>query len=62
MKLVISKIRKLATEHPTLVTIGLGLAITFAIGAVIGMLDPQPAYAHIDGVHIQPVQAYCTYC
>lgn len=39
MKPIIFKIRKVVTEHPTLVTIGLGLAITFAVGGAIGMLD-----------------------
>jgi hypothetical protein len=46
MKSSILKIRKLVTEHPTLVTIGLGLAITLAIGAVIGVLDYHQAYAY----------------
>jgi hypothetical protein len=45
MKSIILKIRTLATQYPTLVTIGLGLAITLAIGATIGMLDLQHAYA-----------------
>lgn len=45
MKSITLKIRKLIAEHPTLVTIGLGLAISFAIGAAIGILDSQQAYA-----------------
>jgi hypothetical protein len=45
MKSLILKIRKLVEEHPTLVTIGLSLAISFAIGAAIGILDSQQAYA-----------------
>jgi hypothetical protein len=44
---IISKIRKLVTEHPTLVTIGLGLAITFVIGAAIGMVDVHTAAARV---------------
>jgi len=43
MKLIILKIGKLVTGHPSLVTIGLGLAITFAIGTAIEMLDVRAA-------------------
>jgi hypothetical protein len=35
--------RLLAEHHPTLVTFGLGLAITLIIGAAIGTLDHQQA-------------------
>jgi hypothetical protein len=45
MKSITLKIRKLVAECPTLVTIGIGLAISFAIGSAIGMLDPQQAFA-----------------
>jgi len=33
------KIMNLITKHPRLLTFGIGLAITFAIGTVIGMMD-----------------------
>jgi hypothetical protein len=36
-----TKIMNLLTAHPTLVTFGIGLAITFVIGAAIGMVDHQ---------------------
>jgi hypothetical protein len=39
MKLIILKIGKLVTGRQSLITIGLGLAITFAIGTAIKMLD-----------------------
>jgi hypothetical protein len=45
MKATISKIRKFATANPAFVTFGLSLAITLAIGAAIGMLDHQQAFA-----------------
>ena len=31
----------MVTTHPKLVTLGIGLAITFVIGTVIGMVDHQ---------------------
>ena len=31
--------------HPKLVTFGIGLAITFAIGTAIGMVETQQAHA-----------------
>ena len=31
--------------HPKLATLGIGLAITLAIGTAIGMVDVQQAYA-----------------
>jgi|tagenome__1003787_1003787.scaffolds.fasta_scaffold20548252_2 hypothetical protein len=34
-----TKIMNIVTSHPKLVTLGIGLAITFTIGTVIGMLD-----------------------
>jgi hypothetical protein len=42
---IISKIRKFATEHPRLMTYGLVLAITLAIGAAIGTLEQHQAFA-----------------
>jgi hypothetical protein len=37
------KIRNMAIQKPALVTIGIGLAIMFAIGAAIGIVDTQHA-------------------
>ena len=34
-----TKIINIITEHPKLVTFGIGLAITFVVGTAIGMLD-----------------------
>ena len=31
--------------HPTLVTFGIGLAITLSIGMALNMVDPQHAFA-----------------
>jgi hypothetical protein len=39
------KLLNAVTTHPKLVTFGIGLAITFAIGTAIGMLDHQQAFA-----------------
>ena len=39
------KIMNMVTAHPKLVTLGIGLAITFVIGTAIGMVDHQSAYA-----------------
>jgi uncharacterized membrane protein len=39
------KIMNLLTAHPKLVTFGIGLAITFVIGAAIGMVDHNQAFA-----------------
>jgi hypothetical protein len=40
------KIINVLTSHPKLVTFGIGLAITFAIGTAIGMFDrSQIAFA-----------------
>ena len=42
-----TKIMNIITAHPKLVTFGIGLAITFAIGTTIGMLDyGQMVFAH----------------
>jgi hypothetical protein len=38
---ITSKLRNFATQKPPLVTIGIGMAISFAIGAAIGVLDMQ---------------------
>lgn len=43
--IIISKIRKFATEHPRLMTYGLVLAITLAIGVAIGTLEQHQAFA-----------------
>jgi len=32
--------------HPRLVTLGIGLGITFVIGIAIGMVDHNQAFAH----------------
>jgi uncharacterized membrane protein len=40
-----TKIMNTLTAHPKLVTFSIGLAITFVIGAAIGMVDHQ-AFAH----------------
>jgi len=39
------KIMNIITAHPKLVTFGIGLAITFVIGTVIGMVDHNQAFA-----------------
>ena len=38
---ITSKFRNFAIQKPTVVTIGIGMAISFAIGAAIGILDMQ---------------------
>jgi hypothetical protein len=35
------KIINIVSEHPKLVTMGIGLAITFVVGTAIGMVDHQ---------------------
>jgi hypothetical protein len=42
-----SKIMNIITAHPKLVTFGIGLAITFAIGTALGMVEPQQAQASV---------------
>ncbi len=42
---IINKIKNAITFHPKLVTFGIGLAITFVVGAAIGMIEPQQALA-----------------
>jgi hypothetical protein len=39
------KLLNAITAHPRLVTLGIGLGITFAIGTAIGMLDINQAFA-----------------
>jgi hypothetical protein len=39
------KIMNILIGHPKLVTLGIGLAITFVIGTAIGMLDHNQAFA-----------------
>jgi hypothetical protein len=39
------KIMNMVVSHPKLVTFGIGLAITFAIGTAIGMVDHNQAFA-----------------
>ena len=40
-----SKIMNTIAAHPKLVTFGIGLAISFAFGTTIGMLDHNQAFA-----------------
>jgi hypothetical protein len=40
-----TKIMNTLTAHPKFVTFGIGLAITFVIGAAIGMVDHSQAFA-----------------
>jgi hypothetical protein len=40
-----SKIIKIITEHPKIVTFGIGLMITFAFGTAIGFSDHNQAFA-----------------
>jgi hypothetical protein len=44
------KIMNIVTAHPKLVMFGIGLGITFVIGAAIGMVD-HPAFAQIIAQH-----------
>ena len=39
------KIMNIVTAHPKLVTLGIGLGITFVIGTAIGMVETQQAHA-----------------
>ena len=39
------KIMNMITAHPKLVTLGIGLAITFVIGTAIGTVDHNQAFA-----------------
>jgi len=42
-----NKIVNIVSEHPKLVTLGIGLTITFVVGAAIGMVDHNQAFAQI---------------
>jgi hypothetical protein len=44
-----TKIMNIVTAYPKLLTFGIGLAITFVIGATIGMADHNQAYAIANG-------------
>jgi hypothetical protein len=39
------KIMNMVLVHPKLVTLGIGLAITFVVGIAIGMLDHNKTFA-----------------
>jgi hypothetical protein len=39
-----TKIMNIVASHPKLVTFGIGLAITFVVGTVIGMIDHNQAF------------------
>jgi len=39
------KLSNTLTAHPKLITLGIGLAITFVIGTAIGMVDHQQVFA-----------------
>jgi hypothetical protein len=40
------KIMNIVSAHPKLVTLGIGLAVTFVIGTAIGIVDHNQAFAH----------------
>ena len=40
-----SKILNIVTFHPKLVTLSIGVAITFGVGIATGMMDGQQAHA-----------------
>jgi len=42
-----TKIMNVVTAHPKLVTLGVGLAVTFVVGTAIGMVDHNQAFANI---------------
>jgi hypothetical protein len=46
-----TKIMNVITTHPKLVTLGIGLGITFVIGTAIGMVDNQPVFAASSSGH-----------
>jgi hypothetical protein len=53
MTILKQKIQKMVSEHPTLVTFGIALAITLAVGTVLGVaVEPQQANA----------ERVCPYC
>jgi hypothetical protein len=43
-----TKIMNIVTAYPKLLTFDIGLAITFVIGAAIGMADHNQAFAKIE--------------
>ena len=47
------KIMNIVTSHPKLVTLGIGLAVTFVIGTAIGMVDHSSLYAFGQGGHLE---------
>lgn len=48
------------TAHPKLITLGIGLTLTLAIGTIIGMFD-QSHMASAVGVNV-PVATSCAAC
>jgi hypothetical protein len=49
MLIIKQKLLNAIAAHPKLVTLGIGLAITMAIGTAIGMLDPHQGLAYAQG-------------
>ena len=47
------KIMNIVTSHPKLVTLGIGLAVTFVIGTAILMVDHSSLYAIGQGGHLE---------
>ncbi len=45
-----SKIINIITAQPKLVTLGIGLAITFGIGIISGIIEAQQAHAALGAV------------
>ena len=52
LKSLKEKVSSTITAHPTLVTFGIGLSVTFVIGTAIGMLDHQQVFA------VKPVEGW----
>jgi hypothetical protein len=46
-KSIKEKLLSTITAHPRLVTLGIGLAITFVIGTAIGIVDNNQAFAFV---------------
>ena len=40
-----SKILSIVIKHPKLVTFGIGLAITVAVAAIVGLTSPEQVFA-----------------
>ena len=40
-----TKIMNVVTAHPKLVTFGIGLAVTFVVGAILGAVSPEQVFA-----------------